>query len=436
MNETVSLIGRDYFTDHTLLPDPHLFYEELRACGPVTVMGDPPIAYVTGFDEAAEVLNDASRFSSLPSATGPKTLLPFEPRGDDITEQIAASRDPNSAFSLLVTYDGKQHLDNRAIISRLFTPLRLKASDVFMRRYAVAAVREVVAEGGCELYHQVALPYVTYVIADLLGVPQEDRIKIKDFLSEVPPAGSLENPLGDKPPAALQFMFDFFWAYLCERRENPRNDVLSEMALARYPDGGEPSILELVKLAMFLFSSGQDTSALLLGNCLRHLCEDGELQSALRADNTLIPNFIEEMMRLVGSLKMTSRLTTKTTEVGGVTLRAGTQVAVILAAANRDDRQWAQPNAVDLNRPKLKQQLGFSRGPHTCIGAPLARAEVRFMLEEFLNQTSSIALDEEQHGRPPDQRFQYTPSFMNHGVKKLHLRLTAAPPGETRRVAR
>ena len=269
MDHTVSLIERDYFTDYSLLPDPHPFYEELRSRGPVTLLGDPPVAYITGFEEATQVLNDASRFSSLVSATGPRTLLPFVPEGDDITDQIAASRDPNSHFSLLVTYDGKQHADNRAIISRLFTPLRLKASEDFMRGYAKAAVKEVVTAGGCELYAEVAVPYVTYVIADLLGVPQADRVAIKDFLSNVPPAGSLENPLGDKPPEALKFMFDFFWRYLSDRRAKPRDDVLSEMALARYSDGGEPSILELVKLAMFLFSAGQDTSALLLGNCLR-----------------------------------------------------------------------------------------------------------------------------------------------------------------------
>ena len=198
------------------------------------------------------------------------------------------------------------------------------------------------------------------------------------------------------------------------------------MALARYSDGGEPSILELVKLAMFLFSAGQDTSALLLGNCLRHLGEDEELQSALRNDNALVPNFIEEMMRLVGSLKMTSRLTTRTTKIGDVTLKAGTPIAVILAAANRDGRQWARPDAVDLDRPKLKQQIGFSRGPHTCIGAPLARAEVRIMLEECLNQPASIAIDPDKHGHRPDQCFKYTPSFMNYGFKALHLKLEPA----------
>ena len=131
-------------------------------------------------------------------------------------------------------------------------------------------------------------------------------------------------------------------------------------------------------------------------------------------------------MRLAGSLKMTSRLTTKTTEVAGVKLKAGTPIAVILAAANRDPRQWERPEMVDLHRPKLKHQMGFSRGPHTCIGAPLARTEVRLMLEQFLSQTSSITIDAEKHGERSNRHFKHTPSFMNHGFKELHLKFEPA----------
>ena len=426
MNEKTSTLERDCFTDYALLPDPYSYFETIRAGGPVVVAGDPAIAYVTGFEESVEILNDASRFSSLPAATGPKTALSFVPQGDDITDQIAASRDPDSPLSLLVTYDGQQHSLNRALLSKLFTPLRLKQSEAFMRDHAASAVGKVVAEQGCEIIDDIAAPYVTYVIADMLGVPDADRIRFKDSIRENAPAGFLGDPLGIVPSAPLQYMYDFFLRYLTDRREKPRDDVMSWLAAACYADGTRPPILEIVKSAMFLFSAGQDTSALLLCNALRYLAEHPDLQRRLRADDTLLPNFVEEMMRMHGSIKMTSRLTVRTTKVGGVELKAGTPIAVILAAANRDPRQWENPGEFDLERPKLKQQVGFSRGAHTCLGAPLARAEVTLMLEAFLDQTSSIEIDEARHGPAEDRRFKYVPSFMNYGLEELHLKFTPA----------
>lgn len=421
-------VSLDYFSDYSLLGNPYAYFEQIRALGPVALVGDPPVAFVTGFDEAVTVLNDSERFSSLISATGPRTRLPFVPMGDDITGQIAANRDPASPLALLVTYDGREHTYNRGLVARLLTPYRLKANQEFMRRYASRAVAAAVAEGRCELIDRIAAPFVTSVIADLLGVPEADRIRFKDCIRAAPPAGSLEDVTAETPAAPLQYMFEFFWTYLSERRESPRDDVMSELAQARYPDGSEPPIIELVKASMFLFAAGQDTAALLIGNSLRYLSDHPELQQRLREEPTLIPKFIEEMMRLEGSLKMTSRITAKSTSVGGVALPAGTPVAVILAAANRDARMWQNSGSFDLERPQLKQQIGFSRGPHTCLGAPLARAEVAIMLEEFLQQTASIAIDERQHGPLTDRHYLHVPSFMNHGVKALHLTLTPRTP--------
>ena len=124
---------------------------------------------------------------------------------------------------------------------------------------------------------------------------------------------------------------------------------------------------------------------------------------------------------------MTARLARKDTRIGDLKVPAGTRVMLALSAANRDPRRWDNPGALVLDRPKIKEHLAFGRGAHVCAGAPLARAEVRIILDKFLQQTSRIDLVEEQHGQPHNRNFEYEASFIIRGLAQLHLKLT---PGE------
>jgi hypothetical protein len=217
-----------------------------------------------------------------------------------------------------------------------------------------------------------------------------------------------------------------FVEYVRDRRQNPRNDILSELANAKYPDGSTPDALEIVRLATFLFGAGQDTSAKLLGNTMRFIVEQPGLQERLRGDPALIPQLLEEVLRLEGSTKMTARLARKDTRIGNLEVPAGTKVMVALSAANRDPRRWENPQAFSLDRPKIKEHLGFGRGAHVCAGAALARAEVRIILEKFLEHTSRIDLVEQKHGPRDNRNFDYEASFIIRGLADLHLTLACA----------
>jgi cytochrome P450 len=177
---------------------------------------------------------------------------------------------------------------------------------------------------------------------------------------------------------------------------------------------------------MFLFAAGQDTSAKLLGNSIRFLAENPQVQQQLRDNLSQVPAFIEEMMRLEGSVKATFRLTKKTTSLGGVELKAGQPVVIAVAAGNRDARRWEDPAEFRMGRSKIKEHVGFGRGAHTCLGAPLARAEVRVLLEQFLKRTSQITLNEEHHGPPGDRRLSYEPSYIIRGLNDLYINLEPA----------
>jgi cytochrome P450 len=417
---------RDYFSDPSVLKDPYDYFEEMFSKGPVHQLQSRDIVMVTGYDEALEVLRNTQDFSSAICVVGAAYPLPFEPRGDDVSEQIKAHRHEIPGSDLLVTYDQPQHPASRSLLNRLFAPSRLKAMEGYMSGLADKLLQDAVARGGCELVKEIAVPYVTYVVADLLGVPATDRDLFRAALDQSAPPGNMND--SEKPTefSALEYMAGFFVRYVHERRANPGTDVLSEFATAKYPDGSTPDAMELVRLSTFLFGAGQDTTAKLLGNSMRYIIDTPGLQQQLRANRALIPAFIEEVLRLEGSSKVTFRVARKKTRVLDTEIPAGKRVVVALAAANRDPRRWEEPKAFKLDRPKIREHLAFGRGAHTCIGAPLARAEVRIMLDRLLEHTSDIGFSEAYHGKPGNRRLDYEPSFIIRGLAQLHLELKAA----------
>jgi cytochrome P450 len=177
----------------------------------------------------------------------------------------------------------------------MFTPSRLKANEQFMKAYSADLVSKVVSAGRCELVSDIATPYVTMVVADLLGVPAEDRVLFEEQIAKGQTVGSLDNPDNPTDMATLNFIGGFMARYLQERMANPGTDLLSELATSAYPDGTTPDIVELISLSTFMFAAGQDTSAKLLCNALRYVVDIPGLQTQLREDRTLIPWMLEEI---------------------------------------------------------------------------------------------------------------------------------------------
>jgi cytochrome P450 len=417
--------ARDYFTDPDALLDPYTFCEEIRAFGPVHRDETRGLYYVTGHAEAVEVLRNGADFSSSISVPGPLVPLPFEPEGDDISAQIDAHWAELAGPDLVVQYDLERHSAARALLNRLFVPSRLKANKEFMQTLSVKMVADLVAKGKCEAIRELGVPYVTLVVADLLGVPDADRDTFMAALEKAGPAGDTRKEGEGQDISVLIFMGQYFMQYLAERRATPRDDIMSELANATFPNGVQPELLEAVKLAVFLFAAGQDTSAKLLSNALRVLAEDAALQSRLRADPNLVDEFVEEMLRLEGSTKATFRLARRNVTVGDVEIPAGAKLVILLGAANRDPERWDEPSSLCFGRQKLNEHLAFGRGPHTCIGAPLARFEVQIMLREMLARTSAITVDEHKHGPAGARRLDYESSYIIRGLNALHLVLEA-----------
>lgn len=415
----------DYYTDQSLVADPHPYFDHLRSKCPVTRENHYGVVAVTGWEEANAVYKDADSFSACVAVTGPFTPLPFTPEGDDICAQLAEHRTAIPMFEHMITMDPPEHTRARSLLSRLLTPKRLKENEDFMWRLADRHIDEFIADGKCEFLASYARPFSLLVVADLLGVPEEDHEEFREaFGAERPGSrvGALDHePLASNP---LEWADEKVGQYLEDRRSHPRDDVLTSLATAKYEDGSTPEISDVVKTATFLFGAGQETTAKLLTAAMRFLGEQPELQKRLREDRSRIPNFVEECLRMESPVKTLHRLARKSTKVGDMDAPAGTIVMISPGAVNRDPRRFEQPHEFQLDRKNVREHLAFSRGVHSCPGAPLARVEGRVSLERILDRLGDIQLDETAHGADGDRHYNYEPTFVLRGVTDLHINFT------------
>jgi len=382
----------------------------------------------TGYDGAIEVYNDPETFSLSLSVTGPFPGFPVPLTGDNVTELIERHRDELPMSDQLPTLDPPIHTNHRALLMRLITPKRLKENEASMWQLADRLLDTFLAEGGGEFISQFANPFTLLVIADLLGVPEGDRGEFTEALQHRPRSDGGVGSTGEDTltHSPLEFLYRRFAAYIEDRRQQPRNDVLTGLATAMFPDGSTPDIADVARVASNLFAAGQETTVRLLGAALMMIAEHPELQELLRSERDRIPNFVEETLRIESPVKGDFRLSRVPTTVAGVDLPAGTTVMVLNGAANRDPRRFVNPAMFDVARSNARQHLAFGRGIHTCPGAPLARAETRVAIERLLDRTADIRISEREHGPADARRYRYLPTFILRGVTKLNLELTLA----------
>jgi cytochrome P450 len=413
----------DFFTDQSLVDDPHPYFDHLREKSPVFRLPLHNVVAVTGYDEALEVWRDHGTFSACNSVTGPFPGLPVRPQGDDITELIAKHRHQLPMSEYLATHDQPVHTAERGLLMKLLTPKRMQENEAFMWRLADRQIDRIIGKPAFEVLGDFAKPFALLVIADLLGVPEEDHRALCSQLGTTHPEPAVgeERALSLDP---LAFLFETFTSYIEDRRRAPRQDVLTELATATYPDGTTPEVPVVVRTATFLFAAGHHTTAHLIMAALRVIGDRPEVQKVLRNEPERIPNFLEEVLRMEGPVKSVSRMARVSTSLGGVEIRAGTTVTIFPHAANRDPRRFDAPNEFRHDRPNAREQLSFGRGIHSCPGGPLARIEARIALERLLDRTADIRISEAEHGPAGARRYAYEPTYVLRGAKSLHLELT------------
>nr|WP_042194744.1 cytochrome P450 [Kibdelosporangium sp. MJ126-NF4] len=337
--------------------------------------------YVTGYPEAQQVLSDPRTFKS-----DIKQFFPQE-TGSELFDELVAGD--------LLSMDGAHHRERRRLISHVFTPKVVADMEPRIAALTHELVDPLVDRDEFDFVTEVAYPLPVSVIAEMLGVPVSDRdlfvhwadrlFESKNVYYESDPG---EDVMAAAHAAVQDFlpMLDYLKQHAAERRRTPREDLLSMLVQADVPDS------EVTGFAILLLIAGHVTTTQLLGSTI--LCFDRyrDAAKAVRADRGLMPAAIEESLRLISPVAGVFRATTVDTELGGQPVGADQMITVGLGAANRDPRQFTDPDTFDLTRDP-NPHLGFGRGVHFCLGAPLARLEGRVALNVLLDRLGDLRTD-------------------------------------------
>ncbi|MDE0238439.1 MAG: cytochrome P450, partial [bacterium] len=322
--------SRNLLTHPQQVADPYGYFDHLRAQCPVHPEPHHDVMMITGYREAIEVYNDNHGFSACNTVSGPFPGFPVPLEGDDITGLIAEHRHKLPMSDQLPTMDPPAHTAHRSLLMRLITPKRLSENEEFMWRLADRQLDTFIEQGQCEFIRDFAQPFALLVVADLLGVPDDDRDNFTQQLLHRPDDHGIgstdEHAMAHNP---LEFLYNQFSDYIEDRRANPRDDVLTGLATATFPDGSTPEVLDAVRIAANLFAAGTETTVRLLSTMLFFLAEDPELQERIRSNRSLIDNFVEEALRVESPIKGDFRLAQRPVTVGGVDLAAGTTVMLL-----------------------------------------------------------------------------------------------------------
>jgi cytochrome P450 family 150 subfamily A5 len=419
----MSVLERDFFTDPDVIRDPAPYYLALRELGPVVREPHRSVFMISGIEEILAVYADHASFSAVVAPLGPFVKLPEPAEGETIADVVAHRSEEIPLSGQLFTLDPPKHTRHRALLTKLLTPNRLKENEAFMWTLAGRLIDEFADRGEIEFCGAYARPFTLLVIADLLGVPQEDHERFRGWLQSdaTPVAGDTEGKgSGDQ---VFMNLYPYFTRYIEERRASPRDDVLTQLASVRFPDGALPDVADVVRIATTLFAAGQETTARLLATAMRILAEQPALADELRAEPEAIPNFVEECLRLESPIKGAFRLTLRDTRLAGVEIPMGSIVMAMNGAANRDPRVFEDGDRFDAKRPNARRNIAFGHGEHFCPGASLARAEVRISIERLLARLDDLQLVD-------PSALSYAPSFIIRGLNDLPLRLGRRVPCE------
>ena len=383
--------------------DPYPFYATLRSRDPVHRSRLLDAWMFTRHADIDAILRDHRHFGN-------------DPRQGTLSPRRRAMLPPPDEFTMLFL-DPPDHTRLRALVNKAFTPKAVNALEPQIRGIMAALLGDIEDPGGFDLMQAVAQPLPIIVIAEMLGVPPEDRPQFKIWSEQrarllEPTIGRRERDAG----AAASRAFDAYFRTIIEaRRAEPRDDILS--ALVQAEDEGERlTERETLNMLRLLLIAGNETTTNLIGNGILALLRNPDQLERLRDDPGLIPSAVEELLRFDSPVQTDFRRVLADCELNGFPVRKRDNIVVLLGAANRDPDVFDDPDRLDVGRGD-RAHLSFGRGIHHCLGAPLARLEGRIALEMLLERFSRIGLLAE---RP---RFRKT--LVLRGLESLPLRCVA-----------
>lgn len=350
-------------------------------------------------------------------------------RYDDV---LAAEKDPATFSShraprphgdhlpMMISMDDPEHTRRRKLVSRGFTPRRVRDHEQTVRRICTEIIDRVAAKGECDFVWDIAAPLPLLLIADMLGFPPEAYDDLLRWSDDLIRATTL-----DPPPQVAQAGMDAMLAFrefqmgvIADRRSKPPQDDLVSVLCYADIDGERLDDESIVQESLLILIGGDETSRHVMTDGMLALLEHPDQMAILRGDAAAIETGVEELLRWVSPIKNMARTVTREVELHGQTLRTGDQVILVYPSANRDEAVFEQPERFDVER-NPNPHLAFGFGPHFCLGASLARLELRVMFSELLRRLPDLHLAGDPLPRRPSN-FISGPEAMPVRFSKTH----------------
>ncbi|HML01034.1 MAG TPA: cytochrome P450 [Acidimicrobiales bacterium] len=385
---------------------PHQWFAELRRRAPVFWHAEedgPGFWAVTKFEDCVTVNRDYEHFSSAKKAT-----FIWELEEEQIAQQSL----------MMLNMDPPLHTRYRRLVNKGFTPRMVNQLEEKIHQTADGIIDTVIEKGECDFVTDISAELPLIVIADLLGVPQEDRHAMFDWSNRM--IGQQDPEYQITPEIAQQSALELY-AYAAElytkKRQNPHEDLMSVLTGVEI-EGEKLSELELELFFLLLTVAGNETTRNLMSGAMHAFFQNPDQWQELLGDRSLLPSAIEEMLRYVSPVMNFRRQTTADFELGGQHIEADQKVVFFHASANRDEEVFEDPDRFDVGRHPNPHMAFGGGGPHFCLGHNLARMEIKVMFEHLLDRVPDIHQDGDV------QRLQS--AFIN-GVKHLPVAFSPGP---------
>ena len=359
---------------HDLHADPYPVYRQLRDEHPVYRCDRRGFWALTRFDDVWDAVHDPTTFSSA------KGIFPT-------STDVAA----DAFFPMIIMMDPPRHTQLRGLVSRAFTPRRIAAMEPAIRVVADELLAEFAGEGRCDLVPAFAAPLPTVVIADLLGVPRSDRVEFRHRSDQLVKGDPDDRASYHEAMEGAAALYAYFGEILAERRRQPREDLVTALLHAEI-DGERLSEEELLGFCFLLLVAGNETTTNLISNAAVLFAQHPAARAAMVRDRALLPGAIEECLRHDSPVQGLARTLSRDIDLHGQRLGADERVLLVFGAANRDDREFDDPDHFDIAR-RMDRHLAFGHGIHYCLGASLARLEARIAFETLLDHLPEYEVD-------------------------------------------
>jgi cytochrome P450 len=362
---------------HAFHDDPFPIYRELRDHAPCYHNADLNFWALSRYDDVLAALHDPGTYCS----------------------RYGITLEQDNPLPMLLTTDPPAHTELRRLVSRAFTPRRIADLEPEIRGLARRFLDGLVAKNDGDLVADYAARLPMDVIARMLGVPEADEAQLRDWTNAL-----LDREEGkpDVLPAGIEAatnLFKYFNDFVAERRAavaagHAPDDLTTALCRSEVSGGAGLGDDQVVGFLFLLIIAGNETTTKLLANCLLALQQWPAERAKVTADPGRIPDAIEEILRFEGSTQLMARTLTRPVDLHGETMPEGAKVLLLLGSANRDERVWERPDEYDIDRSASVQHVGFGHGIHVCLGAALARLEMRVSLEEIFRAMPGYEIDE------------------------------------------